>query len=212
MKGQNKLRDLTGQTFGRLTVIERISNHPSNNKTRWTCECSCGSSTAVFSADLISGNTKSCGCLHKEGLLKRSITHGLRGHPLISVWKQLKNRCYCKRSDIYKLYGGKGIKVCSEWRNDFKTFCTFCMRKGWTLDIKIDRYDSNRDYAPDNIKFIEKPNHIRNLRIARLNKSKVRRIQEFSRVGIPARKLAKTFKVCERAILWIRSGEIWANL
>ena len=59
-----KFEDLTGQKFGRLLVVDRAPNK--NGRTCWNCICDCGTSVAVISKSLKDGNTKSCGCLHRE--------------------------------------------------------------------------------------------------------------------------------------------------
>lgn len=67
-----KLKDLTGQRFGRLIVIERGSND-SSNKTRWKCKCDCGNETLVRSSNLLNGTTTSCGCVRKEIARNKAI-------------------------------------------------------------------------------------------------------------------------------------------
>ena len=69
-----KYTDLTGQRFGRLVVIDRAPTKVRNgrSKTSWICQCDCGNKTAVLSENLKSGNTKSCGCLHKERVSRKA--------------------------------------------------------------------------------------------------------------------------------------------
>lgn len=71
MKYISKLVDLTGQTFGRLKVIERVKNNK-NGKARWLCECECGKKVIVYSTNLVRNITLSCGCLSKEMLINRN--------------------------------------------------------------------------------------------------------------------------------------------
>ena len=48
--------------------------------------------------------------------------HGGKNTRLYSIWHAMKSRCYCKKTKTYKSYGGKGVKVCDEWNNDFSAF------------------------------------------------------------------------------------------
>lgn len=66
-----KLKDITGQRFGRLVAVK--PHRDSNGNWKWECKCDCGNTTYVSSGLLKSGNTKSCGCLHREMLLERRM-------------------------------------------------------------------------------------------------------------------------------------------
>lgn len=65
LRHRENAQDLTGLTFGKLRVIKRVGTSNSR-KAMWQCKCECGKRTIVRSSDLLSGNTKSCGCLHKN--------------------------------------------------------------------------------------------------------------------------------------------------
>ena len=65
LKLKAKAQDLTGMTFGRLRVIRRVGTDK-HRKPLWRCKCECGKTTIVNTSCLKSGNTKSCGCLHKH--------------------------------------------------------------------------------------------------------------------------------------------------
>lgn len=70
------LRDLTGQTFGRLTVIERVQDHITKggkHLVQWLCKCECGNHAVVLSANLKNGITKSCGCVRLESSRKKML-------------------------------------------------------------------------------------------------------------------------------------------
>lgn len=101
--------DLTGQRFGRLTVIKRHT--PKGQKVRWLCKCDCGNEKDISAYELTSGNTKSCGCLQAESRYLRRNPEG-RGTRLYGVWKAMKQRCRDKNHKGYRLYGARGINVC----------------------------------------------------------------------------------------------------
>lgn len=118
---------LDGQVFGRLIAVGVIGSNQFGFQI-WRCECSCGNNTDVLRGALLSGATKSCGCLNQERrkeILKNNLhakTHGLSEHYLYQTWATMKQRCSNPKHAKYYLYGGRGIFVCEEWKNSFVKF------------------------------------------------------------------------------------------
>lgn len=78
--------------------------------------------------------------------------HGLSKHPLYLVWQGIKNRCYNNKFQQYRDYGDKGVVMCQEWKNDFKSFYDWCINNGWQKGLQINK-DINGDgllYSPNN--------------------------------------------------------------
>lgn len=155
-------KDLTGQRFGRLTVLEFVPNESSYSY--WLCKCDCGNTKIIESYNLRSGHTTSCGCFHSERTSKVHKTHGGTDSRLFRIYRKMKDRCLNPNSNRYKIYGGRGIKICEEWLNDFIVFRDWSLSHGYTDDLSIDRIDSNGNYEPSNCRWVTSKQQARNIK------------------------------------------------
>ena len=69
-------------------------------------------------------------------------------------FKYMKERCYNPNNKSYKNYGGRGIKICDEWRKDYQKFENWAENNGLREDLAIDRINNDGDYTPDNCRFV----------------------------------------------------------
>lgn len=155
MKNLFRCHDLTGQKFGRLTVIG-LDESRQTRKTYWICQCECGGIKSARSDSLLCGAIKSCGCLHNETAARnvaKNHTHKQSSTRLYKIWQGMKRRCNDKNTACYDRYGGRGIKVCDEWNNSFEPFFKWAMNNGYSEELSLDRIDNNGNYEPNNCKW-----------------------------------------------------------
>ena len=154
--GKKNGKQLTGRRFGRLTVIGDAGKTYSGNRKMWLCKCDCGNYTEVPTISLTTGATRSCGCLKSETSTETCISrekHGITKSRIYRIWSGMKARCYCKTASGYDEYGGVGITVCAEWKNDFEKFYKWSLKNGYAEDLTIDRLDGKGNYEPSNCRW-----------------------------------------------------------
>lgn len=147
--------DLTGQTFGYLTVIRRegsIRTKGTSARATWLARCVCGLEIVAISQNLRKKNRhplKSCGCRRGEMLIQARQTHGMTNHPAWESWHALRKRCINPHDKDWKNYGGRGIAVCERWMESFENFWED-MGPTYRAGRTIERMDNNGNYTPEN--------------------------------------------------------------
>lgn len=163
------MNNLIGLKFGKLTIIKYIDKH------HVECICDCGNKKIVNIGNLKSGGTKSCGCLVKEQSSKNGkisaykvsiknrkysdLPYDKTQKRLYSIYHQILGRCYNEKNPKYKRYGERGIKMCDEWKRDFRNFYYWAINNGFDInlsyiDCSIDRINNDGNYEPSNCRWV----------------------------------------------------------
>jgi hypothetical protein len=151
-----KAIDITGERFGRLVAMQRVGKDKRNNAL-WRCKCDCGNEVIRSTSELRKRSNHSCGCLAKEHLKdmsRNNITHGMTGTRLYGCYKGMMSRCYREKDIHYKAYGGRGITVCDEWKNNSQSFIDWALNHGYADNLTIERINVNGNYEPSNCTWI----------------------------------------------------------
>lgn len=131
--------NLTGMRFGKWLVLEHTGRV---GRSTWRCKCDCGRiKDKVLYAALVSGRSTSCSCSRRK---EPNPANKLR-----AIWSGIKTRCYNKNHPGYKNYGARGITMCDEWSNSFKTFCADMYPRP-SMNHTVERRNNDGPYCKDN--------------------------------------------------------------
>lgn len=152
-------QDLTGQPFGRWTVLGYAGSEKKHRF--WWCRCTCGKVKKVFASILKGGRSTSCGCFRREVVGDRFRTHALTGTKEHRIWRNMLNRCTNPNVPAWPNYGGRGITVCKRWEN----FEHFLSDMGHCPSgLTLDRRDNSKGYSPGNCRWADRKTQNQNRR------------------------------------------------
>lgn len=173
------MTDVNKENYPQPILVEDLGmmlhTESSKGKTRFGLyKCGlCGEEFKANTYNINRGHTKSCGCYHKRRTVETHKTHGLGYTRLYNIWNNIKNRTLNPKDKRYNYYGGRGITICDEWKNDVKSFYDWSILNGYeeNKSLSIDRIDNDGNYCPENCRWVTQTIQNRNRRIRTNNTS-----------------------------------------
>lgn len=196
---------MIGERFTRLLVVAPAGRDAKRNLL-WRCACTCGRETIAAGCRLRRGETRSCGCLQRESVTARNLSHGKSGSRLYNIWLNMRARCGKSGHPQFKDYGGRGISVCEQW-STFRPFHDWAQRNGYAAHLTIDRTDNDGDYEPGNCRWVTHLTQSRNKRPRidqKLSDSDVEAIRNDVRSQST---IAAEFSIRQQHVSRIKSGQ-----
>lgn len=164
--------ELLGRVFSRLTVLSLATAPDRSRGQYWNARCECGTVKAYQGSSLVSGHTRSCGCLMRETSGKKCleynaqcVTHGHTvgggGDRTYKAWTSMRGRCFAERGLSNKNYASRGITICPEWRD----YPKFLADMGpCPAGMSLERVNNDAGYSKDNCMWADRKTQSRNRR------------------------------------------------
>ncbi len=150
---------------------------------------------------------------YREFISKQNTKHGDARHnkqaKLYLIWASMKARCYNTFTERYKFYGGKGIRVCKEWENDYRIFKKWALDSGYENGLTIHRVDKDKNYNSNNCIIITKKEHNQfNMppHKLKISDTQIKKILDLFTEGITRKHIANVFTISIHTVYQILNG------
>lgn len=153
----------SGDTHGDFYILYVVTCDNSDRIIKRMCRyCGKISESRVKQWTKLNETKKNCECQHERHSQERcELLKGIKRCEIVvddrkrlrSIYNGMKTRCYNPNHKAYRIYGGKGVKVCDEWLTGFKTFAEWAYSHGYRQGLTLDRLSSDGDYCPENCRW-----------------------------------------------------------
>lgn len=195
-KKESDFDNYIGVRVGMLVVEKAVRLNYNQRGYLWSfiCKCDCGDYKTMEISDFKKRHYKSCGCNRTP-----RTTYEYRNHPLYDVWKGMKARCRDKKHIGYKNYGGRGVKVCKEWEDNFLSFYNWSINNGYKAGLQIDKDAKafelgidNKLYSPETCRWVTPKENMQSCSRCKLSYSDKKDIKNSN---LPTKKLSEIYGV-----------------
>ena len=149
-----------GDVFERLTAV-RFFEWKRKNGDRWVFLCVCGVEKVINVRSVMTGDTRSCGCLRDEKIRNVYLSHGMSRTSEHNIWLGITQRCCNPLNKLWEWYGGRGISMCERWRKFENFYADMGPRP---VGMSVERVDNEKGYSPENCKWASRHDQTRNKR------------------------------------------------
>lgn len=198
-------KDITGQTFGRLTAMWP-AGRSKVGRTLWLHCCECGNYVVGRPKSL-----RSCGCLTREGRVRHGASRRGKHSSTYASWQAMKTRCHNPKNHKYKAYGAKGVTVCDRWKDSFEAFLADMGER--PPRTTIDRFPNKTgNYEPGNCRWATPAQQSANRRSTVLTPENVIDIRTRQAAGESSSSIARAYGVCSSTIRNTANRTIWRSV
>lgn len=145
-----------------LLVVVGEGGRDSRGVKLWECLCECGNKCSRLASHINSKKMPSCGCFSNKAKGLHARAHGMTGSPEFVSWKSAKARCFNPGSASFSDYGGRGITMCTEWKESFERFFEDMGQR--PPGMSLERIVVNGNYCPENCVWADSKQQGRNRR------------------------------------------------
>lgn len=194
MKNESGVKIIPGQKYGLLTTRALLPIKKRYESVQ-LCVCDCGRETLVIERNLLSGNTKSCGCWQRKKIADLATKHGMIRSQAYKTWLAMRSRVNNPKNHKYPRYGGRGIGICAHW-DDFRNFYADMGER--PTGMSIERIDNDGDYCPENCRWATSKEQANNTRRNRslTHQGEIRTLTQWAeKLGINARTVSTRLRL-----------------
>ncbi len=193
-----------GKRFSRLLITKVFRD---GKYWRCLCLCDCGAEKMQRLSHVMSGLSRSCGCLCRERTSEATRTHGLSHTSEFKIWAGMIKRCENPNDTTFKHYGGRGIRVCDRWRHSFVNFYEDMGKR--PPKFSIDRIDVNGNYEPGNCRWASQLQQAHNTRLNTLNPEIAAEIRRLAALGLQKIEISRKLGVLYSSVKQVCYGHQW---